>query len=162
MKRQSRIDQDAWEAEWPMLFDDGPSDLMAFGLRNAEILVPLDGLDVEEMARFAAYFRVSPSGFLLLVIFEFVHGSYLLHKMRRERSGLFLGFPANDPSPWSSFAVDKRGCAAVAAPAQLVADLGKLAATQGLDASHLTGRIVQRYLDGHLALDDWPRPSTQE
>ena len=162
MSRTPRVDPDAWQAEWPVLFEDGMPDVVDYIRRDGRMQLAMEGIDAEELEAFASYFLCTPSGLLLLILFEYVHGSYVLSKMRRERIGLFKGIPSVDPAPWSTFMIDEDRIAHFSAPARLVSDLADMATSQGLAPSALTNRIVRRYLDGHLEPGDWPLPAEEK
>lgn len=150
MKRRPRIDQDAHLAQWPLLFETGMPAGKDFTQREDELLIQLDEAWVEKLAAMARRYGSSPAGFSLLILFDFLYGYYLLARMRREKFGLFKGFPAHDPTLGTAFSIDAEQCLHLMVPRRLWLDLESIAQRQNLPLPELAGLIIQRFLEGHL------------
>lgn len=158
----TRIDPDAMRKTWPVLYEAGTPKETEFVLRDAEVVIAQNGIDSQEIEKLAGRFRCTSAGLVLQIVFEFVYGSYLLTGMRRTRTGLFKGFPATDPAPWSSFEPDAQGLFRIAVPHRLRVDLDSLAERQGIETEQLAGLLVRRYMEGHLEPRDWPGSAKEQ
>lgn len=150
-KWQHRVDADALPTRWPLLVDSTSED--DFVLREAVLQLQLDQVDTQSLKTLSARFGLTEAGLVLQAIMVFVHGRYLLVRMRRDRTGLFKGFPGDDPAPFSAPMSSAAGSIELELPHRLLIDLDSLAKRQSRSASALASIALHRFLSGHLDSD---------
>ena len=157
----TRFDANVLELAWPDLAEPVPAN-KEFVCRDAGLAIVIDDDTLHSLSDLASSFQCSIAGLVLQVLFEFSYGHYLMTRMRREKDGLYKGFPSSDPAPWSSFDRGGDGRVWLAMPRRLHVDLDVMAQRENLDVEDLAGLILRRYAHGHLDRKAWPSAPENE